>query len=119
MMANCFFLGRTSSNCAMCCNFTGNLIFISIGHLAITRKYNPTLLPISDMYINIIFVVGPLAFTIIGSIVAFLSGLIFTLNNFLVKATRADFGEVLAVRCLIQIPLMGTIAILNGMSKTF
>ena len=73
----------------------------------------------SDMYNNMIFVVGPLAFTIIGSIVAFLSGLIFTLNNFLVKATRADFGEVLAVRCLIQIPLMGTIAILNGMRKTF
>ena len=71
------------------------------------------------MYIDIIFVVGPLAFTIIGSIVAFLSGLIFSLNNFLVKATRADFGEVLAVRCLIQIPLMGTIAILNGTSKTF
>lgn len=73
--------GTTSSNCTMCCKFT-----------------------------------GPLAFTIIGSIVAFLSGLIFTLNNFLVKATRADFGEVLAVRCLIQIPLMGTIAILNGNS---
>ena len=71
------------------------------------------------MYNNKIFVVGPLAFTIIGSIVAFLSGLIFTLNNFLVKATRADFGEVLAVRCLIQIPLMGTIAILNGTSKFF
>ena len=80
---------------------------------------NPAILPISAMYIDIIFVVGPLAFTIIGSIVAFLSGLIFTLNNFLVKATRADFGEVLAVRCLIQIPLMGTIAILNGTSKTF
>ena len=96
-----------------------------------TRKYdsnkiqykfslqNPHRLTVIDRYIDIIFVVGPLAFTIIGTIVAFLSGLIFTLNNFLVKATRADFGEVLAVRCLIQIPLMGTIGILNGTSETF
>ena len=90
-----------------------------------TRKYynfspqNPHRPTVIDMYIDIIFVVGPIAFTIIGTIVAFLSGLIFTLNNFLVKATRADFGEVLAVRCLIQIPLMGAIGILNGTSETF
>ncbi|XP_059097482.1 uncharacterized protein LOC131891830 isoform X1 [Tigriopus californicus] len=49
-----------------------------------------------------------------GSFLAFFSGLITTVNNFIIKETGSDFGELLAVRSLIQIPLMLGIAVYKG-----
>lgn len=49
-----------------------------------------------------------------GSFLAFFSGLITTVNNFIIKETGSDFGELLAVRSLIQIPLMLGIAMYKG-----
>ena len=45
---------------------------------------------------------------------AFFSGLFFTANNFIIKAARLSFGEVLAVRSIIQIPLMSLILFMKG-----
>ena len=48
---------------------------------------------------------------------AFLSGLFFTINNFIIKGTRVDYGEVLAIRSIIQIPLMSCIVFIQGRFK--
>lgn len=40
-----------------------------------------------------------------------------TLNNAIVKQLDSDFGEVLAVRALVQIPLMGGIILFKGKQK--
>ena len=45
---------------------------------------------------------------------AFFSGLFFTANNFIIKAARLSFGELLAVRSLIQIPLVSLILFMKG-----
>ena len=45
---------------------------------------------------------------------AFTSGLTVTVNNFIVKATGVDFGELMAVRGLMQMPVMFTIIALQG-----
>ena len=51
---------------------------------------------------------------IVGNIIAFLSGLFFTANNFVIKGARLSFGEVLAVRSIIQIPLMAFLLLFRG-----
>ena len=43
---------------------------------------------------------------IIGCVMAFASGLFFTSNSFVIKGTGLSFGEVNAVRSIIQILLM-------------
>ena len=48
---------------------------------------------------------------------AFLSGLFFTANNFVIKGARLSFGEVIAVRSIIQIPLMSLLLLLKGREK--
>ena len=50
----------------------------------------------------------------VGNAIAFLSGLFFTVNNFIIKGARLSFGEVLAVRSIIQIPLMSLILFMRG-----
>ena len=49
---------------------------------------------------------------------AFTSGLTVTVNNFIVKATGVDFGELMAVRGLMQMPVMFTIIALQGKIET-
>ena len=49
---------------------------------------------------------------------AFVSGLFFTANNFIIKAARLSFGEILAVRSIIQIPLMSLILFMKGMTDS-
>lgn len=46
---------------------------------------------------------------------AFTSGLTLTINNFVVKETGIDFGEIMAVRGLMQIPVMLVIIAIEGM----
>merc|ERR1711962_691429 len=41
---------------------------------------------------------GRITRQIVGSIMAFLSGLFFTANNFIIKAAKLSFGEIIAVR---------------------
>ena len=50
---------------------------------------------------------------------AFTSGLTLTVNNFIVKATGTDFGEIMAVRGLMQVPVMLTIVIIEGSNSHF
>ncbi len=50
----------------------------------------------------------------LGCLMAFTSGLTLTVNNFIVKATGTDFGEIMAVRGLMQVPVMLTIVIIEG-----
>jgi len=57
---------------------------------------------------------GRITRIICGNTMAFLSGLFFTANNFIIKAARLSFGEVLAVRSIIQIPLMSLIILMKG-----
>ena len=45
---------------------------------------------------------------------AFLSGLTITVNNFIVKAARVNFGEILAIRAIVQIPIMAAIVYIKG-----
>ena len=45
---------------------------------------------------------------------AFTSGLTLTVNNFVVKETKTDFGEIMAVRGLFQIPAMLIIIAIQG-----
>ena len=49
-----------------------------------------------------------------GSLMAFLSGLTITVNNFIVKATRVNFGEILAIRAIVQIPIMACVVFIKG-----
>ena len=56
---------------------------------------------------------------IAGNVMAFASGLFFTVNNFIIKGVRLSFGEVLAVRSIIQIPLMSLILFMRGMIMEF
>lgn len=51
----------------------------------------------------------------LGSLLAFTSGLTLTVNNFIVKASGVDFGEVMAVRGLLQIPIMLIIISIQGL----
>ena len=50
---------------------------------------------------------------------AFFSGLFFTANNFIIKAARLSFGELLAVRSIIQIPLVSLILFMKGRAVLF
>eukprot|EP00095_Tigriopus_kingsejongensis_P011145 maker-scaffold534_size144770-snap-gene-0.34 protein:Tk11145 transcript:maker-scaffold534_size144770-snap-gene-0.34-mRNA-1 annotation:"solute carrier family 35 member g1-like" len=50
----------------------------------------------------------------LGSFLAFLSGLITTINNFVIKESGSDFGELLAFRSIIQILLMSILAAAKG-----
>ena len=45
---------------------------------------------------------------------AFTSGLSLTVNNFIVKATGTDFGEIMACRVLFQMPVMFGIIVIQG-----
>ena len=47
---------------------------------------------------------------------AFTSGLTLTVNNFIVKATGTDFGEIMACRGLLQMPVMFGIITIEGKS---
>ena len=49
-----------------------------------------------------------------GSFLAFLSGLITTVDNFLIKETKSDFGELLAFRSLLQMSVATSIALAKG-----
>ena len=48
---------------------------------------------------------------------AFLSGILFTINNFIIKAARLSFGEIIAVRSMIQVPLMIAIVLIQGINS--
>ena len=55
-----------------------------------------------------------------GCALAFTSGLVMTINNFLIKWAQSDFGEIMAVRGLMQIPLMLSIIAFQGdLNKIF
>ena len=47
-------------------------------------------------------------------LLAFTSGLTLTVNNFIVKATGTDFGEIMACRGLLQMPVMFGIITIEG-----
>ena len=47
-------------------------------------------------------------------LLAFTSGLTLTVNNFIVKATGTDFGEIMACRVLLQMPVMFGIIVIQG-----
>ena len=55
---------------------------------------------------------------IAGNVMAFASGLFFTVNNFIIKEEKLSFGEILAVRSTLQVPLMSCI-IVGGGNKRF
>ena len=46
-----------------------------------------------------------------------MSGLFFTANNFVIKGAQLSFGEVLAVRSIIQVPLMAFLLLLRGIIR--
>ena len=50
----------------------------------------------------------------LGCLLAFTSGLTITVNNFITKALSLDFGEIMAVRGLMQIPVMLLIIVIQG-----
>ena len=62
-----------------------------------------------------VFFSGKITRYIVGNIFAFSSGLFFTANNFVIKGARLSFGEVLAVRSIIQNPLMVFLLLFRGM----
>ena len=45
---------------------------------------------------------------------AFSAGLTMTINNFVVKVTAADFGEIMAVRGIMQMPIMLVVIAIQG-----
>ena len=51
---------------------------------------------------------------IAGNVMAFASGLFFTVNNFIIKEEKLSFGEILAVRSTLQVPLMSCIIVGGG-----
>jgi len=59
---------------------------------------------------------GRITRLVFGNAMAFFSGLFFTANNFIIKAARLSFGELLAVRSIIQIPLVSLILFMKGES---
>ena len=63
------------------------------------------------------YISGQITRYIVGNAMAFLSGLFFTANNFIIKAARLSFGEVIAVRSLIQIPLMSLLLLMKGIKQ--
>ena len=55
-----------------------------------------------------------------GCLLAFTSGLVMTVNNFVIKWAKADFGEIMAVRAMMQIPVMLSIIAFQGdLNKIF
>ena len=62
-----------------------------------------------------LFFQGRICRFVTGCLLAFFSGLTITLNNFVVKATRVNFGEILAIRCIVQIPVMLAYVLVNGL----
>ena len=55
-----------------------------------------------------------------GCTLAFTSGLVMTINNFVIKWAKADFGEIMAVRAMMQIPVMLAIIAFQGdLNKIF
>ena len=50
----------------------------------------------------------------LGAAMAFTSGLFFVANNFVIKETGLGFGEINAVRSIIQTVLMICIILANG-----
>ena len=63
------------------------------------------------------FISGRIVRYIVGNSLAFLSGLFFTANNFVIHGAKLSFGEVLAVRSIIQIPLMSFLLFVKGSMK--
>ena len=72
---------------------------------------------INNLMLLILFNQGRICRFATGSLLAFLSGLTITLNNFVVKATRVNFGEILAIRCIVQIPVMLAYVLIRGKNK--
>ena len=54
---------------------------------------------------------------IAGNVMAFASGLFFTVNNFIIKEEKLSFGEILAVRSTLQVPLMSCIIVGGGRKR--
>jgi hypothetical protein len=54
-----------------------------------------------------------------GCFLAFLAGFLGVVNNFLIKGTRSDFGELLTTRGLLQISLMFIWIKVKGEKETF
>ena len=50
----------------------------------------------------------------VGCFLAFLSGFLTMFNNFLIKETGSDFGELIAIRSLLQIAVMLTLSKVMG-----
>ena len=67
-----------------------------------------------NIILNTVFFSGKITRYIVGNIFAFSSGLFFTANNFVIKGARLSFGEVLAVRSIIQVPLMVFLLLFRG-----
>jgi hypothetical protein len=51
----------------------------------------------------------------VGSLMAFCSGLTLTVNAAMIKAEKVDFGELLVIRGLMQIPIMLIIIAIRGL----
>lgn len=51
---------------------------------------------------------------IIAIVMAFVSGLLFIANNFIIKVFRLSYGEMLTVRSIVQIPVMTFILFMKG-----
>ena len=85
---------------------------LNIMHFKPIRKNsNQRIITFNHFY----FALGRLCRFSIGALMAFLSGLTITLNNFVVKATRVNFGEILAIRCIVQISCMLPYILIRGM----
>ena len=56
---------------------------------------------------------------VVGCLLAFTSGLVMTINNFLIKWAQADFGEIMGVRAFMQIPCMLAIIAFQGIFSKF
>jgi hypothetical protein len=54
-----------------------------------------------------------------GCFLAFLSGFLGMFNNFLIKGTQSDFGELLTTRGILQISLMFILIKVKGEKETF
>ena len=50
----------------------------------------------------------------VGCFLAFFSGFLTMFNNFLIKETGSDFGELIAIRSLLQIAVMLTLSKVTG-----
>ena len=54
----------------------------------------------------------------LGCLLAFLSGLSVTINNFITKEAQLNFGEILAFRGIVQTLLMASVVHFQGEKKT-